>query len=256
MLLTRLDDYQSWLVSYRGTCVLIDPWLTPEPITGSFDRTHTEFTSVDELRGRGEDIAAVLLCTGVNDHTRPATLAALSDVPTYGPARAAAIARKAGCSSATAVRAGRSFAIACRDGGELVVRVLRTGLPLGIIAVGYVIEARNESGASEGRLWIEPHQPLRSVAEELAPIDAAIMPCQGVTAVVMPVNSGAARVARAVALSGARVVVPTATEPGRDMTSWQRTLYRVHGSAADVESRVGDGPRVVAMEARETLTVR
>lgn len=255
MLLTRLDDYQSWMVSHRGSCILIDPWLTPEPITGSFDREHTQFTTLKQLRTGGDDIAAVLLCTGVNDHTRPDTLRELRDVAVYGPARAAAIARKAGCSTAIDVRAGRSWTIACRDGGSLRVTVTRTGLPLGLIAVGYVIDALDDDGERNGRLWIEPHQPLRSVADGLSPIDIAILPCQGVTAVVMPVNSGARAVARAASAGRARYIVPTATDPGRDMSRWQATLYRVSGSTADVRARMSNQTAVTALAAGESLAL-
>ncbi|NCW27838.1 MAG: hypothetical protein EBV83_06035, partial [Verrucomicrobia bacterium] len=89
MYLRRLDDYQSWQVLFRGTSILIDPWLTPEPITGGFDRRHgSGFTTAADLRREHQTIGAVFLCTQVNDHTRPATLAQLTDVPVHGPAKA------------------------------------------------------------------------------------------------------------------------------------------------------------------------
>jgi len=60
MQLTRLDDYQSWLLSNGDMNVLIDPWLTAERISGGFDRVHESgFTSIDQL----PDIHAVVLYT-------------------------------------------------------------------------------------------------------------------------------------------------------------------------------------------------
>ena len=51
MLLRRLDDYQSWQISFAGTSILVDPWLTPEPIRGAFDRQHPAgFTSLRDLQ--------------------------------------------------------------------------------------------------------------------------------------------------------------------------------------------------------------
>lgn len=133
--------------------------------------------------------------------------------------------------------------------------VTRTGLPLGLIAVGYLIEAIDATGASQGRMWIEPHQPLRSTARHVAPVDIAILPCQAVTAVVMPVNSGARAVSRAAMESHARHVVPTATDPGRDMSGWQSAIYRVHGSRSDVSARMTTGATIRSLSAGESLTI-
>lgn len=119
--------------------------------------------------------------------------------------------------------------------------VTRTGFPLALIAVGYVIEARNASGTVESRLWVDPHLPRAQQARNLHPVDIALLPCHGVTAVVMPVTvgpRGAALVARA---SGARTLVPTATDPRRDMTAWQRMIYRVTGGTEATRERLHPG---------------
>ena len=252
--LRRLDDYQSWHILFGGTGILIDPWLTPEPITGSFNREHTVgFTTMSDIHADGHEIAAVLLCTSVNDHTRPETLRLLAATPIYGPAKATAIARKVGCFTTRAIKPGATFAFAVRDGGHLSVTVTRTGLPLGIIAVGYVIEGRNPDGSSAGRIWIEPHQPTPRVAESIAPIDIAVLPCQSVTAVVMPVNAGTKVVSRAARLSQARTIVATATDPRRDMNIWQRMMYPVRGGAADVRAAMSGAIEVVELLPRADL---
>jgi len=255
MLLRRLDDYQSWQVQHAGSSVLIDPWLTDHPISGAFDRRHGEgFTTHADLVRENSDIAAVLLCTSVDDHLRPDTLRLLADVPVHSNLKAAKAARAAG-SPDTHVRVpGESFDIACREGGVLRVTSTKCGLPLGLIASGWVIEALDADGADRGRIWIEPHQPTEAVAREIArrgPVDVAVLPTQSVLAVVLPVTAGPARSAKATRASGARALVPTATDPRRDMTWWQKGLYFVsggdvrtvrelHGSAELIHLRTGD----------------
>jgi L-ascorbate metabolism protein UlaG (beta-lactamase superfamily) len=137
MLLRRLDDYQSWQISYAGTSILIDPWLTPEPIRGAFDRQHPAgFTSLRDLQLESGSIGAIVLCTSVNDHLRAETLKLISDVPVHGNLKAAKAARAAGCTSTHAHEVGETFVVVCTEGGEIRVTVTKTGLPLGLIAVG------------------------------------------------------------------------------------------------------------------------
>lgn len=256
MLLRRLDDYQSWQVVVDGGGVLIDPWLTPEAITGSFDRQHTDgFSTAEDARtaadGSPIDIIGVLLCTGVNDHARPETLMQLRDVPVIGPRGAARVARRSGCRDVEVVRVGSAREFATPGGGAVRVTATRCGLPLGVIALGYVVEGRSATGAVLGRVWIEPHQPTEAVARAVAPVDVALLPHESVTAVVLPVTAGPRAAARAASAAGARVVVPTATDPARDMSAWQRALYRVsNAGAADL------APRSHALHAGEWLPVR
>lgn len=236
--------------------MLIDPWLTPEPISGSFDRQHTAgFTTLEQAR-TGPDSASVefsgvLLCTGVNDHARPATLALLAEVPVIGPRTGARAARRAGCREVRRVRAGSLTVLRTRDAGEIRITTTRCGLPLGVIAVGYLIEGRSASGAVLGRVWIEPHQPTAEVARSVAPVDVALLPQESVTAVVLPVTAGPRAAARAADAAGARLVVPTATQPRRDMSAWQKALYRVaDAGAAELASRL------YPMRAGEWLSVQ
>ena len=227
MHLRRLDDYQGWQVCHAGSSIVIDPWLVDEPIGGAFDRMYTGSVSVEDVLSGSDAAVAVALCTSVNDHARPLTLAALSHLPVLGPAAATRVARHAGATHTRTMRRGDVAAFPCRQGGHLVITATRTGLPLGLIAVGYAIDARDEAGALVGRVWIEPHQPLPSVARSLAPVDIALLPAESVTALVLPVTAGLATSQRAAAAAQAAILVPTATDPGRDMTGWQRAVYRV-----------------------------
>jgi L-ascorbate metabolism protein UlaG (beta-lactamase superfamily) len=256
MLLRRLDDYQSWQVVVGGGAVLIDPWLTPEAITGSFDRRHTHgFATAQDARtaidGSHVDSVGVLLCTGVNDHARPESLKLMHGVPVIGPRGAARVARRAGCRDVEVLRVGSTRRFATPGGGAIHVTATRCGLPLGLIAVGYLIEGRSATGAVLGRMWIEPHQPTDAVARSVAPVDVALLPHESVTAVVLPVTAGPRTAARAATASGARIVIPTATDPARDMSAWQRALYRVRDAGA-AEIAVLSRP----MRAGEWLSVR
>jgi len=257
MYLRRLDDYQSWQVLFRGTSILIDPWLTPEPITGGFDRRHgSGFTTASDLRRGHESIGAVFLCTQVNDHTRPATLAQLADVPVHGPAKAVKIARNAGCSSTHVARPGSTVSVECPEGGRIVVTTTECGKPLGLIAVGYLIEGRDADDQVIGRIWIEPHQPTTSAAARVAPVDVAVLPCQSVTAVVLPVTAGPRTAAKAVEASRARALVPTATDPRRDMKVWQKTLYFVAGGIEATRRALGGRASLVDLRAGDWLDVK
>lgn len=257
MYLRRLDDYQSWQVLFRGTSILIDPWLTPEPITGGFDRRHgSGFTTAADLRREHQTIGAVFLCTQVNDHTRPATLAQLTDVPIHGPAKAVKIARAAGCASTHVARPGSTVEIECPEGGRIVVTTTECGKPLGLLAVGYLIEGRDVDDQVIGRIWIEPHQPTARAAARVAPVDVAVLPCQSVTAVVLPVTAGPRTTAKATAASRARALVPTATDPRRDMKWWQRTLYVVTGGVDATRRALAGRASLVDLRAGDWLDVK
>ena len=231
MIVRRLDDYQSWQIQFGGTSILIDPWLTADPVSGSFDRRHpTGFTTLADLQRENATIGAVLLCTAVNDHLHPATMRELASIPVHGPVKAVKAARSLGCTSTHRCAPGDTMSVPAPEGGSLEILVTRTGLPLGLIAVGYVIDAVDASGERRGRVWIEPHQPTIETAKGVAPVDVALLPTQAVTAVILPVTAGPRRSIEAASAAGAHTVIPTATDPRRDMTWWQRLLYIVTGS--------------------------
>ena len=256
MLLRRLDDYQSWQVSWRGGSLLVDPWLTAEPITGAFDRRHPAgFTTLDDLRREAGRIVGVVLCTAVNDHTRPDTLASLVDVPVHGPAPAVKIARANGCPSTHVARVGKSFEFDCPEGGRIRVTPTKPGLPLGLIAHGYVIEALDENETIAGRIWLEPHQPTMRVAEAIGRIDVAVLPTSSVTAVVLPVTAGLARSARAAAACGARAIVPTATDPRRDMKLWQKAIYFVSNGSRAIKTKLKNNKQLIELRPGDWLDV-
>lgn len=241
MIIRRLDDYQGWQIQYAGTSLLIDPWLTDDPIRGAFDRQHPSgFITLADLRKESTAIGAVLLCTSVNDHLHTETLRQLTDIPIHGPVKAVKIARSLGCTDTHRHQPGDTFSLHAPEGGSFTVTVTRTGLPLGLIAVGYQIDALDADGQHRGRVWIEPHQPTIKAAQQCHPVDVALLPTQAVTAVLLPVTAGPRRTAAAAKAAKVRTVIPTATDPRRDMRWWQRVLYIVTGNTRRTYERVAD----------------
>ena len=256
MFLRRLDDYQSWQIIHRGTSILIDPWLTSDAISGVFDRVHGDgFVTWDDLQREAGTISAVLLCTSVDDHVRPQSLARLSDVPVWGPVKAAKSARAAGCTSTHVARVGTSFELEAPEGGSLRITPTRSGLPLGLIAQGYLVEGLDADQSIVGRIWIEPHQPTTRVARAVAPIDVAILPTVSVFALGLPVTSGLRRTAAASAACSARAIVPTATDPRRDMTRWQKSIYFTGRGPRKLRRRLVGTRRLVELRPRDWLDV-
>jgi len=256
MFLRRLDDYQSWQVIHRGTSILIDPWLTSDAISGVFNRVHgTGFVTWDDLRREAGTVSAVILCTSVDDHLRTETLRRFVDVPVWGPVKAAKAARTAGCTSTHVASPGRTFEFAAPEGGAIRVTPTRSGLPLGFIAQGYLIEGIDPDGSSVGRVWLEPHQPTVRVARSISPIDVAILPTVSVTAIVLPVTSGLRRTAATAAACGARAIVPTATDPRRDMTRWQKSIYFTGRGSKKLRRRLVGTRRLVELRPRDWLDV-
>ncbi len=256
MFIRRLDDYQSWQVIHRGTSILIDPWLTSDAIQGVFNRSHGDgFVSWDDLQREAGTVSAVILCTGVDDHVRPESLVHFSDVPIWGPVKAAKAARSAGCRSTHVAKVGSPFEFPAPEGGCLRVTPTKCGLPLGLIANGYLIEGIDDSGVTIGRVWIEPHQPTVRVARSIAPIDVSILPTTSVLAVVLPVTSGLSRSARAAAACSARAIVPTATDPRRDMTTWQKSIYVTSQGSRRLRRRLVGTRRLVELRPRDWLDV-
>ena len=254
MELRRLDDYQSWQVRWGGTSVLIDPWLTDDPIGGSFNRQHRPGYIGGAVITQ-EHVSAVLLCTGVSDHARPQTLSMFRDQTILGPKGAVAVARKVGCANTVRMRPGDEWVLPCPDGASLRITATRTGFPLGLIAIGYLIEARDPQGRPGPRLWIDPHLPGSAQAHTIQPIDLALLPCHAVRAVVMPVTAGPATIATVARTCQAPIVVATATDPRRDMNTWQRALYRVRGGAEVLQAELGAACRVILMTPGDVMPV-
>lgn len=260
MQLRRLDDYQGWRLSFGGTALLVDPWLDAHPITGAFERHRRPGAATwSDLAADGVEVAGVLLCAPFNDHLRAETLRTRPDLPVYGNALSARAARRAGWSTVSAYRVGEGFDVVCRDGGLLRVTATRCGLPLGLVANGWLIEALDPRGADAGRVWIEPHVPTVATAVGIAargPLDVAVVPTHGVVAGLLPVTAGPSQVSAAALAAGVRSLVPTATDPRRDMSTWQRTVYAVWGGTSATADRLASTTRLVALQPGEHLVVR
>lgn len=240
MQFTRLDDYQSWLLTHGSTRVLIDPWLTSTVLTGGFNRDHTSgFTPLESL----PTPTAVVLCTDVADHCRPETLALLPPAtPVHGTLKAAKVARKVGMTSTHAHKPGDVFVVG-EGHSALEFRVVRTGFPLNVVAAAYVIAPVSGDGPV---VYFDPHLPSARAAKHVGLAEVFVAPVKGVVAGPLPATAGPGRVARAARAVGARTIIPTALEPRRDWNLWQKIVFGVWGNADAVQRRVGNDVRVVA----------
>jgi L-ascorbate metabolism protein UlaG (beta-lactamase superfamily) len=258
--LRRLDDYQSWLVAFRGTGLLIDPWLDERPIAGAFNRHRRPgWTTLADLARDDLALGGVLLCAPFDDHLRADTLRAIADVPVHGNAASARAARRIGSTTTHAHRPGQPFEVACRDGGTLRIAATACGLPLGVLANGWWIEAVDADGRDAGRVWIEPHRPTVAVAVAVAargPVDVAVLPTHAVVAAVLPITASPRQTSAAAVASGARLLVPTATDPRRDMSTWQKAVYAVRGGDAATAAHLVGPTRLVALQPGDRLPVR
>lgn len=240
MQLTRLDDYQSWMLTHGSTTVLIDPWLTSSVLTGGFNRDHTtSFTPFASL----PPVTSVVLCTDVADHCRPDTLALLDpSTPVHGTPKAARAARRVGMSSTHAHRPGDSFVVG-EGSDQLSFRVHRTGFPLSVVAVAY--EIRASSGSS---IFIDPHLPSARRLRGKVTAETFVAPVKGVVAGPLPATAGPGRVARAARALGSTKLVPTALDPRRDWNAWQKCVFGVWGGVDSMRRRIGDGCALVPVE--------
>ena len=238
MLLQRLDDYQTWLLTHGSTALLIDPWLSATTLRGSFNRNHlNNFMSAEQV----PHLDGVVLCTHVPDHCRVESLALLHPAtPVHGTPKAAKAARGIGMTSTHAYKVGDSFVVGTGQ-DALKFDVVKTGWPLSLLALAFVIEP--VIGGT--RIYFDPHLPSRSLASAVGHADAVVAPMRGVRAVVIPATAGPARVARSAAVVGASMIIPTALDPKRDMSWWQRIAYRGWGSVAAVQQCAGPSVRVL-----------
>ncbi len=238
MRLQRLDDYQTWLLTHGSTALVIDPWLSATILKGSFNRNHlSNFTPIDQL----PKLDGVVLCTHVTDHCRVESLGLLDPaIPVHGTTRAAKAARNIGMTITHAHKPGDTFTIGNGD-DALKFEVVRTGWPLSLLALAFVIEP--VTGGR--RVYFDPHLPSSKLASLVGRADVLVAPVRGVRAVIIPATAGAKRVVNSARALGATVIVPTALDPKRDMSWWQRFAYRGWGSAATVQSHAGSGVLVV-----------
>ncbi|NER79682.1 MAG: MBL fold metallo-hydrolase, partial [Leptolyngbya sp. SIO1D8] len=175
MYVTWLDS-NSWLWEVAGQSILVDPWLVGALAFGNakwfFRGEHPS------PRPLPENINAILLSQGLEDHAHPETLQALDkSIPVIGSPNAAKVARQLGFTDVVGMDHGK---VLTREGWTLKAV---PGSPIGptLLENGYVVTEQT-SGL---KLFYEPHGFHKADLRAEGPIDVVITPMVDITLPLM-----------------------------------------------------------------------
>ena len=226
MRLTRLDDYQSWLLEVGGRRIAIDPWLTHElslpPGHWLFGRRRDRVPIAKETIA---DVDALLLTGPFSDHCDPQTLSVLPRaLPAFANAPAARRLRRLGFTQVTTLRDRETAA----PFEHVSIEGVQPGFPYRHNSLGYLI---SEPGA---RLYFETHTvDLRRHAARIIGVDVAVLPVQGVWLLGIPFVMSAERALEVTRAIAPRVVVPTGNDPHKAHGLMSRAMLWTRGSISD-----------------------
>lgn len=202
MRLTKLDDYQSWLVSAEDAHVAFDPWLTDRYAVSagawllSRTRGPAAFTPVEEL----PRLTAIIITAPFADHLHPSSLALLPRDTMIFAARKAA-AKLGGFPRVTVLTPGVAHAV-----GPFSLRAIPSAFPFSRSTVGVLLEAAGK------RMYLEPHRATVRHLRGLR-VDAVVLPRQRVDLFGLPLAMPASEsIAIARALE-ARFFLPSGLDP-------------------------------------------
>lgn len=250
MHVTRIDDYQSWLVELGECRLLVDPWLTDTfslPLgRWFFGRTHRS----PPVFGPSSvpSIHALVLTSHFADHLDLATLRQLPrDVPVVGSKAAIKVIRGLGFQDLHALSPGDDFVL---PGGHRLVAIA-PGFPYAYNALGFVFEE-----ATGARAYLETHMVDDRRAEALGPVDLAILPVESVHLLGIQFVMDAERAARAAQKIPARRVTPTGLDPSAAEGWFARWVVRCRGTISDFRRALaGVGPTLVELDPGERYSV-
>jgi L-ascorbate metabolism protein UlaG (beta-lactamase superfamily) len=206
--LTRLDDYQSWLLETRGRRLVIDPWLTHSfrvpPGHWLFGRRREVVSTPKEAIA---EVDALLLTGPFSDHLNPETLAVLPrGVPAFANPPAARALRRLGFTRVTPLRDGET----AQPFEGLTVEAVQPGFPYRHNSLGYLLRD------AQARLYLETHTvDLARQGARVTGVDLAVLPVQGVRLLGVPFVMSPERALEVTRVLAPQVVVPTGRDPQR-----------------------------------------
>ena len=166
MYLTWFDS-NSWLIELGDRRVLLDPWLVGPLMFGDsawfFKGSHPQPYAIPE------DIDAILLSQGLDDHAHKETLRAIDkSIPVIGSPGAAKVAQELGYTTVTALDHGEKLEL-----GSLSVPAT-VGSPTGpnVFENGYILRDQT----TQQSLYYEPHGYHPDDLKDKGNIDVAITP--------------------------------------------------------------------------------
>lgn len=250
MRLTRLDDYQSWLVEVAGRRVAIDPWLTSEfslpPGHWLFGRRRPAPTLGPSALG---DVDALLLTAHFSDHLHPETLEALpKSIPVIGTSTAARLVRKLGFTNVRAL--GRGHTAELLPG--LAVEAVAPGFPYSHNSNGYVLTA------SQRRLYLETHMIHPRRSPSIRGVDLLVAPVQSVRLLGIPFVMSPERVVELVRELAPKRLVPTGNDPQLAHGAFQSMALFSRGTIEGFSQLLktsGLSTQFTALAARDSIEV-
>ncbi len=226
MRLTRLDDYQSWLLEVAGRRIAIDPWLTHElslpPGHWLFGRRRDLVPTAKEAIA---DVDALLLTGPFSDHCDPQTLSVLPrDLPAFANAPAARRLRAMGFTRVTTLHDGETAV----PFAGVKIEAVRPGFPYRHNSLGYLISEPST------RLYFETHTvDVQRHAARISGVDVAVMPVQGVWLFGIPFVMSAERALAVTQAIAPKVVVPTGNDPHKAHGLMSTAMLSTRGTIAD-----------------------
>lgn len=156
----------SWLLEFEALRILIDPWLVGSLTFGGqswlFEGRHRHPVPIPE------EIDAILLSQGLEDHAHRPTLAKLDkDIPVLASPSAAAVVQSLGYLNVTPLKPGETHILSDS------LKILATaGAPVPQVENGYLIQ-----GIASGQsLYYEPHGYSDARLADHGPVDVVITP--------------------------------------------------------------------------------
>ncbi|MEG3436990.1 MBL fold metallo-hydrolase [Pannus brasiliensis CCIBt3594] len=222
MRLTWLDS-NSWLLELGGKRLLVDPWLvgslTFGNLTWLFEGTKTKTRPIPE------NIDAIVLSQGLEDHAHPPTLKALDrSLPVIASPNAAKVVRELGYQTIVTLSHGEKYTL---DSSVAIEAV--PGSPVGPTAIenGYILEDL----ATGHRLYYEPHGYHSPELKTKGSIDVILTPIIDLKLPLLgPVIKGQKSALEVCELLHPRVIIPTAAGGDIRFEGLLMSVLRAEGS--------------------------
>ena len=223
-------DSNSWLLEIADQRILVDPWLVGPLVFGNAGWLFRGERPIS--RPLPENVHAILLSQGLEDHAHPQTLQALDkSIPVIGSPNAAKVARQFGFTDVTSLEHGQ---IASQLGWS--VKAV-PGSPIGptLLENGYVL-----TEATTGfKLFYEPHGFHNADLRTEAPVDVVITPMLDLSLpLVGPIIRGRKSAQELAEWLEPQVMLPTADAGEAEYHGLLLSLLKASGGAADMRQEL------------------
>jgi L-ascorbate metabolism protein UlaG (beta-lactamase superfamily) len=226
MRLTRLDDYQSWLLEVGGRRLAIDPWLTHTYRVPAGDwLSGRRREVVDTPKEAIADVDALLITGPFSDHLHAETLSVLPrGVPAFANPPAARRLARLGFTRVTTLHGGAT----AQPFEGLTLEAVQPGFPFRYSSLGYLLRDAHT------RMYFETHVvDVARHAARLKGVELMVLPVQGVRLLGLPLVMSPERALEATRALAPQVVVPTGSNPQKAHGLLSATMLWCRGTVED-----------------------